>query len=161
MDSTKWTPEGTQVAPYLVVRDPTRAIDFYKQAFQAREISRNTGPDGRSIVHAHVRIGNSNVFLTDEKPEWGSRSPLSFGGTPVSLYLYVEDADATFKRALSAGGKEKMAMQDAFWGDRWGMVEDPFGHVWQIATHQRDLTPEEIQKGMKEAMSKMAKPATV
>ncbi len=133
------------VTPYLVVRDADAALDFYRRAFGAQEISRHTGPDGRSIINAMMRIGDSIVMLNDEFPEWGCLGPESIGGTPVTIHLYVEDADAVFQRALAAGAVATMQVDDTFWGDRYGKLRDPFGHEWSIATHIEDLTPQQIR----------------
>ncbi|TMA79416.1 MAG: VOC family protein [Deltaproteobacteria bacterium] len=133
------------VTPYLTVRGAARAIDFYKRAFGATEQMRMPAADGERLMHAEIRIGDSVVMLSDEFPEMGGgRSPESLGGAGGSLFLYVDDVDATFRQAVAAGGKALMPVQDMFWGDRFGRVADPFGHVWGIATHTEDLTPEEI-----------------
>jgi len=143
------------LVPYLVVRDADRAIEFYKKSFGAQEESRNVGPDGKSIVHASLRLGDSVLFLTQENLEWGSKSPLTLGGTGVSIYFYTEDVDTTFRRAVENGAVAKMPVSDAFWGDRWGSLTDPFGHQWQIATHKWDMTPEELKAGQEEMFAKM------
>ena len=132
------------VTPHLTVRGAARAIDFYRRAFGAEEVMRMPSRDGTKLMHAHLRIGDSAVFLNDEFPEMGGRSPEALGGTPTAIHLYVPDADAVFARALAAGAQVRMPLQDMFWGDRYGQVVDPFGHVWAIATHKEDLTPEEI-----------------
>jgi PhnB protein len=140
-------PEGYHtLTPSLVVQDGARALDFYQKAFGAKETARMPGPDG-SIMHAEFRIGDSVLMLNDEMPEMASRSPKAYGGTPVKFYLYVENVDASWKRALDAGARETMPLQNMFWGDRMGCVEDPFGHQWLLAQHVADPTPEEIQKG--------------
>ena len=142
-------PEGMYtVTPHLVCDGAAAAIAFYKQAFGAVEEGRMDGPDGK-LMHAMIRIGNSAVMLADEFPEWGSVGPNTLKGTPVTLHLYVEDADAVFAQALAAGATVKMPMADMFWGDRYGIVADPYGHSWSIATHMHDLTPEQMQEGMK------------
>jgi PhnB protein len=144
-------PDGYHsVTPYLVMKDAARAIDYYKQAFGAVELMRMGGPDGR-IGHAEIRIGDSPIMLADEHPEMGFKGPASYGGTPVSLMIYVEDVDTVYPRAIAAGGKELKPLQDQFYGDRSGTLTDPFGHVWTVSTHKEDLTPEEISKRM-EAM---------
>jgi PhnB protein len=139
-------PEGMHtLTPHLVVREAARAIEFYKQAFGAQELSRSTTPDGR-IMHAKLQIGDSPLFLNDEFPEHGAaNSPQALGGTAVTINIYVEDADAMFNRAVAAGAEVKMAIANQFWGDRYGTLRDPFGHSWAIATHKEDLTPEEIR----------------
>jgi PhnB protein len=139
-------PEGYHTAtPYLIVSDAASAIDFYKKAFGATELMRMTQPDGR-IGHAEIKIGDSPIMLADEFPEIGARSPQRFGGSPVSILLYVEDVDALFSQAVAAGGKVLRQVKDQFYGDRSGGVTDPFGHVWYIATHKEDVAPEEMHK---------------
>lgn len=144
----KRIPDGTHsVTPHLVINGAAEAIEFYKKAFSAVELMRLPGPGGR-LMHACVRIGDSNVMMVDENPEWQCRGPQLLGGTPVTLHLTVEDADKTYDQAVAAGATPLMPMGDAFWGDRYGVVVDPFGHAWSIAHHQFDLTPEEIQANM-------------
>ncbi len=139
-------PEGYHsVTPYVVVDGAARAIEFYKQAFGATELFRMDGRDGR-VAHAEIKIGDSHVMLGDESPEVGARSPQSYGGSPVSLMLYVEDVDAVVGRAVEAGATLKRPVADQFYGDRTGGIEDPFGHVWYVATHVEDVPPEELQK---------------
>ncbi|TBR07751.1 MAG: VOC family protein [Candidatus Nitrosotenuis sp.] len=146
MSKVKPIPDGYgTVTPTLTVRDASSAIEFYKKAFDAQEIFRFLSPDGKIIMHAEIKIGNSIIMLNDEFPQMNCRSPLSIGGTGSSIFLYVNDADATFNKAISAGAKSLMPLMDAFWGDRFGSVQDPYGHVWSIATHKKDLTPEEIK----------------
>ncbi|MFQ5414357.1 MAG: VOC family protein [Phycisphaerae bacterium] len=146
--NVKPIPEGFHtITPHIIVRDAAKSIDFYKKAFAAEEVFRMPGPDGHGVMHAEIRIGDSHVMICDEQPymkQW--RAPESFGGTTVALALYVEDADKCFQRAVQAGATASMAMMDAFWGDRYGKVTDPFGHEWEIMTHKEDLTPEQIQK---------------
>jgi uncharacterized glyoxalase superfamily protein PhnB len=155
----KAIPEGFHtVTPGLVVNDGARAIEFYKKAFGAEELSRMTGPGGKGVMHAEIRIGNSTLFLGDESPEMGAVSPTTLKGTPVSLHLYVEDVDAAFKRATAAGATVKMPVTDMFWGDRYGKVTDPFGHTWGLATHKEDVSPEEMTRRAKEFMAQMPKP---
>ena len=150
--SAKPIPEGMHsVTPHLVCAGAAQAIEFYKQAFGATELARLPGPQGR-IMHAAVRIGDSTVMLADEMPEWGSLGPKSLKGSPVTIHLYVPDADAFVARAAKAGAKVTMPVAEQFWGDRYGKVEDPFGHHWSVATHVRDVTGDE----MKQAMQKMA-----
>jgi len=139
-------PEGYHTAtPYLIIKDAARAIESYKKAFGATELMRMAQPDGR-IGHAEIRIGDSPIMLADEFPEMGHRSPQSLGGSPVSILLYVEDVDALFNQAVSAGAKVQKPVQDQFYGDRIGGVTDPFGHVWYIATHKEEVSPEEMRK---------------
>jgi uncharacterized glyoxalase superfamily protein PhnB len=142
------------VTPHLVVRGAARAIEFYRKAFGAVEKSRHEMPDG-SIMHAAIKIGEGTVFLADENKDWGSVSPQSLNGSPVSLMLYVPDVDAVVKRAVEAGAEIKMPVGDQFWGDRYGMLTDPFGHVWEVATHKEDVAPEELRRRGQEAMSAM------
>ncbi len=132
------------LTPHLVVKGASRAIEFYKKAFGAEEICRLAGPDGKSVMHADLKIGDSHVMLVDEFPAMDCRGPQSLGGTPVTLHMYVEDVDAAFGKAVAAGAKVRMPLANMFWGDRYGMLVDPFGHAWSLATHQEDLTPEEI-----------------
>ncbi|MGH9797002.1 MAG: VOC family protein [Candidatus Polarisedimenticolia bacterium] len=143
----KGIPEGYQtVTPSLFVRDAARAIEFYRKAFGAEEIMRMPGPDGKGIMHAEIRIGDSAVMLADENPAWEAKSPESYGGTPVTLYLYVADVDAAFKRAVDAGAKVKMPVTDMFWGDRFGKIVDPFGHQWGLATRVETVAPDELAR---------------
>lgn len=147
-------PDGYHTAtPYLILRDGARAIEFYKRAFGAKELMRMPGPDGR-IIHAEIQIGDSRIMLADESPENGSPSPQTLKGTAVGIFLYVEDVDAVFKRAVAAGARELMPVADMFWGDRFGKISDPFGHQWQLATHKEDLQPDEIGKRAEAAFSK-------
>lgn len=137
-------PEGMHtVTPHLVCAGAADAIEFYKKAFGATELMRVPGPQGR-LMHAHVRIGDSSVMLVDEFPEWGSFGPKSLKGSSVTIHLYVENADASFERALAAGATVRMPLENTFWGDRYGVVTDPFGHNWSIATHIRDVTRDEL-----------------
>jgi PhnB protein len=154
----KAIPDGYHtVTPYLMVRGADRAIEFYKRAFGAEELMRMSGPDGKSIMHAEIKIGDSRIFLSEEFPEMGCRSPESLGGTASSLHLYVEDVDAAFKRAVAAGAQVKMPVADMFWGDRFGKLIDLFGHEWGMATHKEDLTPEEIRERANVFIAQMAK----
>jgi uncharacterized glyoxalase superfamily protein PhnB len=144
------------VSAYLVVPNSREALAFYKKAFAAEEVMCMPGPDGKTTMHAEMRIGNSTVMLGDENPEWGSRSPLTLGGAGVSLHLYVDNADALFQRAVSAGCTPIMPMMDAFWGDRYGKLKDPFGHQWGVATHKEDVTPQEMGKRAEAFFASMA-----
>jgi len=146
------------LTPYMTVRDAARAIEFYKQAFGAEEKGVMKGPDGK-VMHAELRIGDSIVMLADEFPEFGSLSPQSTGGTGMGLHIYSEDVDSAFDRAVKAGGKVEMPVADMFWGDRYGKLVDPFGHKWSIATHKRDMSPEEIEEAQEEFMKQMPKSA--
>lgn len=142
------------VTPSLVVAGAAEAIDFYKKALGAEEIMRFPAPDG-TIMHAELRIGDSVIMLGEEMPEQGGRSPKSYGGTPVSFFVYQENVDAAWTRAVDAGAKPIMPLADQFWGDRSGCVEDPFGHQWWLAQHIEDLTPEEMQKRAEAFFSQM------
>jgi PhnB protein len=156
---TNPVPEGVHtVTPHLTIRGASQAIEFYKRAFSAVEIARHAGPDGKSVMHADLQIGNSRIFLAEEVPSMGSKGPHSLKGTPVVLHLYVPDTDLAFKQAVQAGAKTRMPPMDMFWGDRYGQVEDPFGHVWAIATHKEDLTPQELATRSQAAMANMPKP---
>ena len=146
--NVKPIPEGMHsITPHLVCAGASDAIAFYKASFNAVETSRIPAPNGK-LMHAAVRIGDSTVMLVDEMPEWGVLGPKAGKGSPVTIHLYVTDVDATVKQAVAAGAKITMPVSDMFWGDRYGQLEDPFGHKWSIATHTRDLTPEEIKQGM-------------
>lgn len=144
------------VTPCLMIRGADRAIDFYRKAFGAEVLDRLTGPDGKSVVHAQIRIGDSFLFLGDEVPGMGAGAPETYGGSPVSIHLYVDDVDAAFERAVSAGAKVRMPVSDMFWGDRYCKVADPFGYEWGLATRKEDLTPGEIRKGAEEFFRKQA-----
>jgi PhnB protein len=150
-------PQGFHtVTPSLMIRGADRAIEFYRKAFGAEVLDRLTGPDGKSVVHAQIRIGDSFLFLGDEVPGMGAGAPETYGGSPVSIHLYVDDVDAAFERAVSAGAKVRMPVADMFWGDRYCKVADPFGYEWGLATRKEDLTPDEIRKGAKEFFKKQA-----
>lgn len=142
----KATPDGYHTAtPYLIIQGAAAALDFYKKAFGATELMRMAQSDGR-LGHAEMRIGDSCIMLADEVPEMEYRGPKSLGGTPVSILLYFEDVDAVVARAVAAGAKLTRPVQDQFYGDRSGVLEDPFGHLWTIATHKEDVSPEEIDR---------------
>jgi PhnB protein len=146
----KHCPEGLHtVTAHLVCAGAAEAIEFYRKAFNAQELARLPGPDGK-IVHAMIRIGDSMVMLVDEFPEMGSFGPNSLKGSPVTIHLYVENVDAFVSRAVEAGAKITMPVQDMFRGDRYGQLEDPFGHHWSAATHIRDATPEELERRARE-----------
>lgn len=150
MPAVKSIPDGFHsVTPHLICAGAADAIEFYKKAFNAVELLRMPLPNGR-LMHAMIRIGDSHVMLVDEMPEWGALSPKSLKGSPVTIHLFVEDVDAFVARAVAAGATVTMPIADAFWGDRYGKIEDPFGHHWSVATHQRDVTPEEMQKAMQQ-----------
>jgi PhnB protein len=135
------------LTPYLIVDDAARALAWYTQAFNARELMRLSAPGG-SIGHAEIEIGDSRVMLADENPAVGAKAPATFGGSPISLHLYVEDVDATISQAAGAGATVKSQPENKFYGDRTGSVVDPFGHIWHIATHVEDVTVEEIERRM-------------
>ena len=144
--NVKPIPEGYHsVTPYLIVKGAAKAIEFYKQAFGAKETFRMPQPDGK-IGHAEIQIGDSRIMLADEFPERNFRGPESLGGTPVMIHLYIDDVDAVAKRAVTAGAKELRPVQNQFYGDRSGMFADPFGHQWNISTHVEDLSAEEVGK---------------
>jgi PhnB protein len=143
------------VTPYLTVSDGAKAIEFYKKAFGARETARMNGPDGK-IMHAQIIIGDSTVYLADQMP--GGKSPEALGGTPVSLLTYWKDCDAVWRQVIAAGAKEVMPLSDQFWGDRFGQVKDPFGHVWSLATQKEELTEAEIGERAKAAFANMPQP---
>ena len=144
------------VTPYLVIRDAGKAIEFYKKAFGADEVSRMPGPGGKGVMHAEMKIGDSKIMFCDEMPQmqrWVS--PQSLNGTTVALHLYVQDVDAAFQRAVAAGATVSLPVMDTFWGDRFGKLTDPFGHEWSMATRQRELTPEQIRQGAEEFIARM------
>jgi PhnB protein len=148
-------PEGlSTISLYLAVDDAAKAIEYYKQAFGAEERVRMDAPDGK-VGHAELAIGDSVVMLSDPFPQSSTRPPKELGGTSAGAFMYVEDVDAVVKRAVDAGATITMEVADQFWGDRFGTITDPFGHVWSIATHIEDLTPEEISERGREAMAAM------
>jgi PhnB protein len=150
--AVKPIPEGYQsVTPYLVIKGAAAAIDYYKKAFGATERMRMDAPGGM-IGHAELTVGGSVIMLADEFPEMGFRSPRALGGTPVSMLLYVEKVDEVFKRAVDAGAKPLRPVENQFYGDRMGTLEDPFGHVWSIATHVEDVPPQEMRRRSEERM---------
>jgi uncharacterized glyoxalase superfamily protein PhnB len=132
------------VTPYIVCADAVAAIEFYRKAFGAIDAGQMVAPNGK-LIHGMIRIGDSAIMLTEENPEWGALSPITLKGSPVTLHVYVENADQAFERAIAAGATSVMAPSDAFWGDRYGVLKDPFGHSWSIAHHMRDMSREEIQ----------------
>jgi PhnB protein len=151
-------PDGYHtLTPYLTVRDAARAIEFYKQAFGAVERGVMKGPDGK-VMHAELKIGDSIIMMADEYPEMGVVSPQTVGGSSTGLHIYVENVDASFDRAVKAGAHVEMPVANMFWGDRYGKLKDPFGHKWSIATHTADLSMEEMDKAMTEAMAQMKAP---
>ncbi len=141
-------PDGMHtITPHLVCAGAADAIGFYVKAFGAVELMRLPGPDGK-LMHAQLRIGDSTLMLVDEMPQWGALGPKALKGSPVTIHLYVKDVDAAHAQAVAAGATAKMPPADMPWGDRYGMVEDPFGHIWSIATHTRDVTEAQILEGM-------------
>ena len=144
------------LTPHLVVKDAAAAIEFYKTAFGALEQCRMEVPGSGLIMHAQIQIGDSKIMLADEFPNCPNKSPLSLDGSPVTLHHYVENVDEAFQKAIKAGAKETMPVSDMFWGDRYGKLKDPFGHEWALATHVKDLTPEEIMKGAAECFKEQA-----
>jgi PhnB protein len=154
--ATKPIPEGYHsVTPYLTVDDAAEAIDYYKKVFGAKERVRMEAPGGK-VGHAELEIGGSLVMLSDPFPQASTRSPKELGGTSASVFLYVEDVDAVVKQAVDSGATVTMEVADQFWGDRFGSVQDPFGHVWSIATHVEDVPPEEMAVRAKQAMAAMS-----
>ncbi len=149
-------PEGFHsLTPYLVVRDAPRAIEFYKQAFGAGVRGVHYGPDGK-IMNAELLVGNSIFMMNEEYPEMGALSPLSRGGASVTMHIFCPDADSVFNQAVSAGAKVKMPVMDMFWGDRYGALEDPFGHSWSVGTRKENLSRKEIEERGKAAFERMA-----
>jgi PhnB protein len=158
--ATKSIPEGYHsVTPYLIIKGAAGAIDFYKRVFGATEVMRMPDPSGGRIGHAEIKIGDSHIMLADEYPEMGHRSPQTLGGAGVSLMIYLDGVDEVFKRALAAGAKEMQPLKNQFYGDRSGTVQDPYGHVWTIATHVEDVPPDEMERRAKEAMQQMQQKA--
>lgn len=152
MSTKPYSEDYPRVTPYICVDGAAAGIDFYVAVLGATERTRMASPDGK-VHHAELQIGNSVVMIADEFPELGFRGPKRLGGTPVNLYVYVEDVDAVFAEALARGATELMAVKDEFYGDRVGQFEDPFGHRWHVATHVEDISPEEMEKRAREAMS--------
>lgn len=151
MPEVKPIPEGfNTVTPHITCKGASDAIEFYKKAFGAEDLGIMLMPDGETVMHAMIRIGDSMIMLHDEFPDHGKLGPDSLGGSSVTMHLYVEDADFFFERAVQAGAKVTMPLEDTFWGDRYGTLEDPFGHHWSVATHIRDVSPEEMEKAAEE-----------
>jgi PhnB protein len=156
MAQVKPVPQGYHTAtPYLTIKNAARALDFYKKAFGAQEVARMDAPDGK-VAHAEIKVGDSMIMIAEETPGSGNRSPESLGGTTASIFLYVDNADAIFEKAVSAGAQVETALADMFWGDRYGKLKDPFGHSWSVATHKEDVAPAEMEKRMQDAMAKQA-----
>jgi PhnB protein len=156
MKSNQPIPPGFHtITPSLIVRNAADAIEFYKKALGAEERVRMVSPDGK-IGHAELKIGDSIIFLAEENPGMNSKSPQTLGGTASNLFLYVEDVDTAFQRAVDAGGQITMPVSDMFWGDRFGTFVDPSGHSWGLSTHKEDLNPQEIEEGAKAFYAQMA-----
>lgn len=154
---TKAIPDGYHsVSPMFMFRDARKAIDFYKRAFAAQERYVMPGPDGKGVMHAEMMIGNSIIMMGEEHPNESCRSAETMGGSPVSFYIYLENVDEAFGRAVAAGATVRMPLDEMFWGDRAGTVQDPFGYSWTLASHTRDLTPEEIRQGAEAFFASMA-----
>lgn len=152
----KQVPDGFHNATIcLTVKDSVAAIDFYKKVFEAKELFRMPGPDGKTTMHAEIQIGDSIIMMGDEFPKMNCKSPQTIGGSGSGVYLYVPDVDVTMKKAADAGAQITMPITDMFWGDRMGSLVDPFGHNWMVATHIKDLTPEEMAKASQEALKSM------
>ena len=150
----KAVPDGYHsVTPYLIVDGAARALDFYKRVFGATEKMRMPGPDGK-IGHAEITIGDSMIMLADEHPDRGARGPRAFGGAAVGIMVYVNDVDATVKSAVAEGAKLVQPVEDKFYGDRMGSIEDPFGHKWHVGTHKEDVPPEEMKRRAAAAVAK-------
>lgn len=148
MAKVKPVPEGYHsVTPYLIIKGASDAIEFYKKAFGAVELFRMPAPDGK-VGHAEIKIGDSPIMLADEQTEMGYSyiGPATLGGSPVSIMIYIDDVDTIFNQAIAAGGEQLKPLQDQFYGDRSGSLKDPFGHVWHVATHVEDVSPEEMDK---------------
>lgn len=157
-ESAKLIPEEYHsINPYLVVRNAERAIEFYKKVFGAEERFRMHRLDGKTIMHADLKIGDSVIMLTEESTEMKALSPESIGGSPVSLYVYVKDVDGVFNQSVSEGATVLYPVRDQFYGDRSGYLKDPFGHLWSIATHKKDLSPDEIRKAGEAFFEEMSK----
>lgn len=157
---TKPIPDGYHtITPCFMYKDSQKAIDFYKEAFNAEVVDHMKSMDGKGTMHATLKIGNSVIMMGDEMPnsEECAKSAETIGSSPISLYVYVSNVDEAFKQAVAAGGKVTMPVEDAFWGDRTGQIKDPFGYSWSIATHKKDLTGDQIKKGAKEFFEKWQK----
>jgi uncharacterized glyoxalase superfamily protein PhnB len=152
----KGIPEGFgTITAHLVVEGAADAMDFYKRAFGAEELGRMPMPDDQRLMHGLMKLGDTMLMLVDAFEEYGAKGPKALGGSPVTLHVYVPDADAAFQQALDAGCTVAMPLADMFWGDRYGKVRDPFGHEWSIATKIRDMTPEEMEEAQKAALAQM------
>jgi uncharacterized glyoxalase superfamily protein PhnB len=159
MPEAKAVPTGFHtLTPHITVRNADQALEFYKKAFGAEVQNIARMPNGK-VMHAALQIGDSKLMLNEESPEFGALSPLSTGGSGVMLHIYLENVDAAFDRAVSVGAEVKMPLMDQFWGDRYGVVADPYGHKWSLATHIKDMSAEEMQLAQDEAIANMKKPA--
>jgi len=158
MSKVKAVPEGFHtITPHLTVRNAAQAIEFYKKAFGAEVM--NVMRDGDSIMHATLKIGDSLLMLNDEYPQMGSLSPLSTNGAGVTMHIYTDNVDTAFDRAVAAGATVTMPLMDQFWGDRYGLLTDPYGHKWSLAAHVRDMSADEVRKAQEEAFARMPKSA--
>lgn len=158
MSNVKAIPEDMHsITPHIVCAGADDAIDWYVKAFGAVDCGRMRGPDGKSLMHAMIRLGDSAIMLAEENPAWNSKGPKLLGGSPVTLHHYVKDVDASYKRAIDAGATAVMPPADMFWGDRYGVLTDPWGHQWSLATHVADKTPEQMAEDMKTACAEMGK----
>ena len=152
MSKVNYIPKGyNTITPYLVIKGAAKAIDYYKNVFGATVVVRMDGPNGM-VGHAELQIGDSRIMLADENPQMGNRSAESIGGSPVSLYVYLPDCDAVVAKAVAAGAKTLKPVENQFYGDRSGFIQDPFGHLWGIATHMEDVSPQEMKERMKKMM---------
>jgi PhnB protein len=152
MKATSYIPEGyNTITPYLVIKGAAKAIDYYKNVFGATVVARMDGPDGK-VGHAELQIGDSRIMLADENPAMGHRSAETIGASPVSLYVYLPDCDAVVAKAAAQGAKIMRPVEDQFYGDRSGFIQDPFGHLWGVATHKEDVSAEEMKERMKKLM---------
>ncbi|MDF1661323.1 MAG: VOC family protein [Planctomycetota bacterium] len=157
MSKVKAIPDGyNSLNSYLIVKDAKAATEFYVKAFGAKAGMHMAKPDGTGTMHAEIEFGNSRLMICDENIAWGMKSAATLGGSPISLFMYVEDVDSAFKKAVDAGCTVESPVVDAFWGDRYGHLKDPYGINWSLATHIKDVSPEEMAEGQKEFMAKMA-----
>lgn len=147
------------ITPSLIVSDAAKAIEFYKRALGAEALGCHTTPDGSKVVHSELKVGNSIIFVNDEFPEMGACAPASAAATSITFNLYVEDADAAFAQAVDAGATSVMPVAEMFWGDRWGVVTDPYGYKWSFCTHVKDVTPEELERASSEIFNNFANKA--
>ncbi len=156
MSNVNWKPTGYHtLTPYLTINGVAKAIEFYKSAFGAEELHRMPGPDGK-VMHAEIKIGDSIIMLSDECPEMGAKSPQTLNGTPVAIFMYVQDVDKAYNQATASGAISVMEPKDQFWGDRYCNLIDPFGHKWALATHIEDVAPDEMKKRGEQFFKQMA-----